>query len=235
MKLLRFILNVAIGVGLFFLVAFLNDKFLLELEQSQWWVFVLMVGSAIMLKILSVVVHSNILNDIFRYTLLFTIYELMLLVSDSLDFIKYDTFGKGFLLFIVSVFVLCMLVKYVILGLKSIFSFSNWKNNPGNNFFKITSGFLAGLLVLYWIGGLAECGLAGALSFLGILLGIAPSGSVDALVGSSTDDYVTYYGSENMSYTNKHDSDGNEIYRSESDGQYYKHTWSGYTKIDEPE
>ena len=187
MKLLRLLLNIIIGAGLFFLAAFLNTK-----NPEVWWNAAIFVGIAVVGKILSEsssgsFVHS-LFEDIFHYALLLAGYLLVIFVSwKVLPGIEFNTFWKGFLLFLVSAGILALLAKYVLNGLKAIIDFSEWGNDPAHNFLRIGAGFFSLLCGLQWIGGVTQCGLAGALSLLGLLLSVIPSEYLDAIVDSSTE------------------------------------------------
>ena len=187
MKLIRFLLNVAVGVGLFFFAAFLQGQ-----NPDAWWNIAIYAGVAVFGKSISKVSHSffwnSFFSDVFRYAVILAVYLLVMFLSwKILPAIKFDTFWKGLLLFLVSAGVLAFLAKFVLNGLKAIIDFSEWVNNPAHNFLRIGVGFIALLCGIQWIGGVTQCGLAGALSLLGLFLAIVPNEYVDDVVSSSTE------------------------------------------------
>ena len=187
MKLLRLLLNIAIGVGLFLFATFLTKK-----SPDTWWNAAIFVGIAIVGKSLSKVSSGSFFQsffaDIYRYAVLLAGYMLIFFLSwKVLPGIKFNSFWKGFLLFLFSAGILSVLAKFVLNGLKAIIDFSEWGENPTHNFLRIGAGFIALLCGLHWIGGVAQCGLAGGLSLLGLLLSVVPNEYFDAAVASSTE------------------------------------------------
>ena len=187
MKLLRLLLNIAVGAGLFFLAVFLVDK-----HPDAWWNAAIFAGIAIVGKVLSEASSGFFLQslfaDIYHYAVLFAVYMLVMFLSwKVLPSIKFDTFWKGILLFLVSAGILAILAKFVLNGLKAIIDFSEWGKNPAHNFLRIGAGFIALLCGIHWIGGVTDCGLAGGLSLLGLLASVIPNEYLDAAVASSTE------------------------------------------------
>lgn len=182
MKLLHFLLNIAIGVGIFFLSVFLFDKF----GEDSWPPAAILGGVALVCFCCRGM--GYIINDIFHYSLIMALYSFMRFISWSvLPSIEFNTFFKGLLLFVGSALLLGLLARFIIQGAKAIIDFSEWGNNPAQNITRIFFAFIALLAGINWIGGVAQCGLAGGLSILGLILGIVPNEYVDALAQSATE------------------------------------------------
>lgn len=187
MKFLRLLTNIAIGVALFFLASFFVDK-----SEDGWWPVLAIAGIAIVGKILGASSSSFFMEylflDIFHYSIIFAGYALINFVAWTvLPFTKFDTFFAGALLFLGSAMVLGILAKYVLKGIFAIIDFSAWGENPAQNFMRISIAFIALLSGVSLIGGVMQCGLAGALSLFGILIGLIPNEYSDAVFQSTTE------------------------------------------------
>lgn len=193
MKILRLITNIGIGVAVFFLATSIVDGiFGVNKIDDYLLVTLILAGVGIVAKLISLAIQSyyfsELLSDIFYYSILMALCGLIHFISLTLlPLIDFNTFWKGVLLFLGSVIVLCFLTKFVIKGLFSIIDFTSWYNNPAQTFSRIAAGFIAGLSILYCIGGIAQCGLAGFLSLFGIILGLVPSSTTNSESKPSAD------------------------------------------------
>lgn len=134
---------------------------------------------------------------------------------------QFNTFFKGFLLFVGSLLIFTFLAEYIKKGVKAIIAFKAWKQNPAWNFQTIAFGFLCLLGIVWWIAGVVECGLAGALSLLGIALALIPSDLLDSLTSVPEPTQPSY------SVRNEINVNGT-IIRENSDGEYVdsaSHLW----------
>lgn len=138
------------------------------------------------------------------------------------------------------VFVALMLVYIVASLLKAIY-----RREP---FMRVVVGFVFKLLITFSTVFLLYEAMPAMVSvvstFFLLLLVFAvatsPSAKYDSYSSkeydssSDNEDKIDYYGPDNMRNTYMKNSDGDDIYKSESDGRYYKHTWTGYEEVDEP-
>ena len=71
---------------------------------------------------------------------------------------------------------------------------------------------------------------------LGISLALGGGGfaALHSSGGDKTEENVPYFSMDNLENTYKTDADGNEIFKSKSDGKYYVSKGIGYHEIDEP-
>lgn len=186
MKFVCFLLNVAVGVGMFFLLGYL-----IELFGADSWQQIAIFGGAAFLGLIfknGGSLLSIIFEDIFHYALILASYSLVRFVAWSvLPTIDFNTFFKGLLLFFGSAILLGFLARFVILGLKAIIDFGAWGENPSRNMTRIAFAFMSLMSILIWIAGVVQLGLVGGLSILGLLVGLIPNEYVDAIVQSSTD------------------------------------------------
>lgn len=186
MKFLRLLVNIAVGVGLFYLFGLMYEKF----GTNSWPPAAIMGGVAAVGFLFrnSSSFVNGLFNDFFHYGLVLAAYGLIIFVSFSvLPSFEYNTFFKGFLLFLGSAFVLCILARFFLRGLRALIDFGAWGENPAHNMTRIAFAFVSLLAGINWIAGVAQCGLAGGLSILGLLVGFVPSEYMEAMTETVTE------------------------------------------------
>lgn len=180
-KFTQFLVNLAIGVVGFFAFALLGNA----LNQSFWVILIFGVIAAagfFLMKNADKLLPLSIYTYMFTYGCIYAFMAFIRWISEHvLPSIEFNTFFKGLLLFLVSCIVFSFLAEFVKKGAKAIIAFKDWKDNPAWNFQTIAFGFLCLLGLMWWIAGIVECGIAGALSFLGIVLAFIPNDLLDAL------------------------------------------------------
>ncbi len=180
-KLTQLFINIGIGVAGFFTFALLQNA-----ANGAFWLILLFAALAAAGYFLRNTASSEALLSvwtyIFSYGCIYAFLSVIKWLSERvLPAIQFNTFFKGLLLFVGSLLVFTFLAEYIKKGVKAIIAFKAWKENPAWNFQTIAFGFLCLLGLMWWIGGVVECGLAGALSFLGIVLAFVPNDLLDSI------------------------------------------------------
>ena len=189
MKFKQLLINIGIGVAGFVVYGLLQN-----VAEGAFWVMLIFAAIAAAGYFLMPTAKSEIgltvMTDIFTYGCMYTFLALIHWISFKvLPGIEFNSFFKGLLLFVVSLLILSVLASFLKKGAKAIIAFNAWKEDPAWNFQTIAFGFLCLLGIIWWISGVVECGIAGALSFLGIVLAFVPNDILDAItsVPSSPD------------------------------------------------
>lgn len=180
-KFIQLLINIGIGVAGFFAFAFLENAF-----NGAFWLILLFAGIAVAGYFLRNTSNSETMLSVwtylFSYGCIFSFMSLIKWLSERvLSAVQFNTFFKGLLLFVGSLLVFTFLAAFVKKGVKAIIAFKAWKENPAWNFQTIAFGFLCLLGLMWWIAGIVDCGIAGMLSFFGIVLAFIPNDLLDAL------------------------------------------------------
>ncbi len=197
MKFKQLLINIAIGV-----IGFALYSILQGVSGVAFWVILVFAALAAAGYYLMPMMKNEwgltAMQDVFTYGCMFSFMALVHWLSIKvLPGIKFDSFFKGLLLFIGSLFIVSILATFVKKGAKAIIAFKAWKADPAWNFQTIAFGFLCLLAIIWWITGVIECGIAGALSFLGIALAFVPNSILEAITSvpassESSDDSPSY-------------------------------------------
>ena len=176
-------LLISIGIGV---IGFAFYSILQNVSDVAFWVILVFVALAAAgyytMPMMKNEMGLSAMQYVFTYGCMFSFIALVHWLSFKvLPGIKFDTFFKGLLLFIGSLFIVSILATFVKKGVKAIIAFKSWKADPAWNFQTIAFGFLCLIAIMWWIGGIVECGIAGSLSLLGIALAFIPNSILEAI------------------------------------------------------
>ena len=180
-KLINLLVNIGVAVVGFFAFLMLQNAL-----GASYWVILIFAAIAAAGYFLQNTARNNWVLAVFTYMFtfgcIFAFLGLIKWLSDRvLPSIQFNSFFKGLLLFIGSLIVFMFLAEFVKKGVKAIIAFKSWKADPAWNFQTIVFGFLCLIGAMWWISGIVECGIAGALSFLGIVLAFVPNSLLEAI------------------------------------------------------
>ena len=223
MKFTQILINIGIGVAGFFAFALLQNA-----ANGAFWIILLFAAIAAAGYFLRNTASSEVLLSVwtylFSYGCIYAFLGVIKWLSERvLSSIQFNSFFKGLLLFIVSLLVFSLLASYIKKGVKAIIAFKDWKEDPAWNFQTIAFGFLCLLGLVWWIAGVVECGLAGALSFLGIVLAFVPNDLLDTLTSVPEAPQP-----QQNAYRDEVTMDDGTVIRQNSDGDYVDsndHLW----------